>query len=142
MVVGIQDDMRLTALGGFTWGFDVDRAAQHTLLPVEMIGAETIGLGRFININDSLRNDFPAWGLPSQKSYSANTQYYLDLSIVPEPATLCQFVFGIVLVISRVRPTSRHLCSTSKQQFIGRRRRQRGFRWPDPVARHLGCASL
>jgi hypothetical protein len=87
LVVGIQDDMRLTALGGFTWGFDVDRDAKHTLLPVQMLSAETIGLGRFINVNDSLRNDFPAWGMPSQKSYSANTQYYLDLRIVPEPST-------------------------------------------------------
>lgn len=107
MVVGIQDDMRLAALGGFTWGFDVDRDAQHTLLPVQMISAETIGLGRFIGINDSLREDFAAWRMPSQKSYSANTQYYLDLSIVPEPATLCQFIVGIVLIISRVCPRLR-----------------------------------
>jgi hypothetical protein len=107
LVVGIQDDMQFTALGGFTWGFDVDRAAKHTLLPVEMISAETIALGRFTDVNDSLRNDFAAWGLPSQKSYSANTQYYLDLSMVPEPATLCHFIFSIVLVTSRMRPRSR-----------------------------------
>ncbi len=87
LVVGIQDDMRLTALGGFTWGFDVDRDAKHTLLPVQMLSAEVIGLGRFTNVNDSLRNDFPAWGMPSQRSYSANTQYYLDLTVVPEPST-------------------------------------------------------
>ena len=103
LVVGIQDDMRMTALGGFTWGFDVDRAGEHTLLPVEMLSAELIGLGRFTSLNDSLREDFAAWGLPSQRSYSADTQYYLDLSMVPEPATLCHFVFGVVFVASRIR---------------------------------------
>jgi hypothetical protein len=106
LVVGIQADMRATALGAFTWGFDVDKDGKHTLALLETFPPANIGLGRFTTINEALQTDFGAWGLPTQRSYSADTQYYLGLTMVPEPASLCGFVVGIALVASRRRQKS------------------------------------
>lgn len=102
-VVGNIEDKLFSSIGGFKWGFDVDKDGKLTALKVEPFTDEYICLSKWDFQNTTLRKDFSDWAMPSQKSWGKDDQYYFGVSGVPEPGSLGALALGVLTSLQRRR---------------------------------------